>query len=494
MGKDAESLYSSMTHIQQYITKYGELGNAHMVEYFTKDHWNNLLPQDLRTDLMKLSVDQLYTLPLELSCSNVKNFEKDPKATVSIGKTLLSFIQESKVCHLGAQDILTNINDLKSALNYTRTGQMDKQLANVKSKEYMCQKKAHEITEMSPVIDALCCHCNTSKVLDVGSGRGYLSTFLSLRYQLDVTAVDCTENNTISASLRAEKFFKYWNKRLSGKKNISQASVTEVTTSQRPSAAVPSFKSAYVSCDTELVDLQPSDTDITHGCVIVGLHTCGDLASTITELFVKHSFIKGLCVVGCCYHHLTEKYDQTEHERVGFPLSSYLKNQHVHLGRNIRMVGLKAPEKVAVSDIAQMSNSSERSLFYRAILTVILQEEFLMDISRKDICIGKVFSKSKSFIDYVQRSVKKLNLNCDKLSDERIMDYLHKFQPRFKEIIAFAMMRQFLAPAIEALIVLDKLCYLLESAESFNISQCHVSEIFNPIKSPRRYAIVAFKS
>ena len=137
---------------------------------------------------------------------------------------------------------------------------------------------------------------------------------------------------------------------------------------------------------------------------------------------------------------------------------------------------------------------SDRSLFYRAILTVILQEEFQMDISRKDICIGKVFSKSKSFVDYVQRSVKKLNLNCDKLSDERTMDYLHKFQPRFKEIIAFAMMRQFLAPAIEALIVLDKLCYLLESAESVNISQCYVSEIFNPIKSPRRYAIVAFKS
>lgn len=42
---------------------------------------------------------------------------------------------------------------------------------------------------------------------------------------------------------------------------------------------------------------------------LVGLHTCGDLASVIMRQFVKYDSLKVLCLVGCCYHHVTEKDD-----------------------------------------------------------------------------------------------------------------------------------------------------------------------------------------
>ena len=42
---------------------------------------------------------------------------------------------------------------------------------------------------------------------------------------------------------------------------------------------------------------------------LVGLHTCGDLASIIMREFVKCNTLKVLCLVGCCYHHVTEKDD-----------------------------------------------------------------------------------------------------------------------------------------------------------------------------------------
>ena len=39
---------------------------------------------------------------------------------------------------------------------------------------------------------------------------------------------------------------------------------------------------------------------------LVGLHTCGDLCSTALRLFAGIPSARALCVVGCCYHHITE--------------------------------------------------------------------------------------------------------------------------------------------------------------------------------------------
>ena len=39
---------------------------------------------------------------------------------------------------------------------------------------------------------------------------------------------------------------------------------------------------------------------------LVGLHTCGDLGSTALRLFAGVPSARGLCVVPCCYHHITE--------------------------------------------------------------------------------------------------------------------------------------------------------------------------------------------
>ena len=41
--------------------------------------------------------------------------------------------------------------------------------------------------------------------------------------------------------------------------------------------------------------------------LIVGLHTCGDLACTTLRLFANTVALRGACVVGCCYNHITEQ-------------------------------------------------------------------------------------------------------------------------------------------------------------------------------------------
>ena len=42
------------------------------------------------------------------------------------------------------------------------------------------------------------------------------------------------------------------------------------------------------------------------GSCLVGLHTCGDLGCVALRLFLRQPVLRAVCVVGCCYHHVTE--------------------------------------------------------------------------------------------------------------------------------------------------------------------------------------------
>ncbi len=42
--------------------------------------------------------------------------------------------------------------------------------------------------------------------------------------------------------------------------------------------------------------------------LLTGLHTCGNLASSILRLFANNKSAVALCSVGCCYHHIGEQF------------------------------------------------------------------------------------------------------------------------------------------------------------------------------------------
>ena len=47
------------------------------------------------------------------------------------------------------------------------------------------------------------------------------------------------------------------------------------------------------------------DTKSKQQCTLIGLHTCGDLASTMLKLFKKTKHIKNIVSVSCCYFRMT---------------------------------------------------------------------------------------------------------------------------------------------------------------------------------------------
>ncbi|XP_037741645.1 methyltransferase-like protein 25 isoform X2 [Chelonia mydas] len=245
-------------------------------------------------------------------------------------------------------------------------------------------------------------------------------------------------------------------------------------------------KSHEVQKMSELIDSIANFCGIKQDCIMVGLHTCGDLAPNTLRIFTAKPEIKAVCSVGCCYHLLTEEFENQKDCSPGlwgFPMCRYLKEEGWCCGRNARMSACLALERVAVSQVLPTE-----SLFYRAVLQVIIEECY--GVIKSDRHVGKIFSKSSSFVDYVRKSLKKLELDESKLPDSCIMDYYEKYKHRMNELEAFNMLKVVLAPCIELLLLLDRLCYLKEKD---NITWSGLVKLFDPVKSPRCYAVVALK-
>lgn len=73
----------------------------------------------------------------------------------------------------------------------------------------MNSKKSHEVQSMSEVVAGLAQHCGVKQVIDVGSGKGYLSSFLSLQYGLWVYGIDSSSTNTHGAQERNRKLTRF---------------------------------------------------------------------------------------------------------------------------------------------------------------------------------------------------------------------------------------------------------------------------------------------
>ncbi|EMP26518.1 Putative protein C12orf26 [Chelonia mydas] len=327
------------------------------------------------------------------------------------------FALAAKYHSLPSLEVCTPLEQMLGALS----GKQHKR-CEIKTDEFMNNKKSHEVQKMSELIDSIANFCGIKQVIDLGSGKGYLSSFLSMQYNLKVYGIDSSNTNTYGANERNRKLKKHWgayqsraranvrgqmleepkdravqdeikckanisekllstnNSLLSQDQTASSDSVpleitgaftdsamlktgkqTEphlVTQTQSdgnkisenafsllnilPADAVEAVSSSkcnmelceeekerrkmasikakasksndsniylpltsYITAETELRDII---TDL-EDCIMVGLHTCGDLAPNTLRIFTAKPEIKAVCSVGCCYHLLTEEFE-----------------------------------------------------------------------------------------------------------------------------------------------------------------------------------------
>ncbi|XP_061225352.1 probable methyltransferase-like protein 25 isoform X2 [Neopsephotus bourkii] len=571
---------STLRRVSRFLELALPLCRAHTVEFYTRGLWDRLV------EPRPAAVLEALRRPLaEASGAAGERWDDDTFSNVFCenSEKLINvhlFALAAKYCSLSNLGVCIPLEDILEALRGENQG-----TTGIKTDEFMNNKKSHEVQVMSELVVNIANYCGIKQVIDIGSGKGYLSSFLSMQYNLKVYGIDSSNINTNSAHERNRKLKKHWRayqsrgktnlkseslekangrpveseikcKAIDGKPlnndsslqsqdqmaiqdlvpfcgftgiatcemskqteadlvggtqsdenrlseevlailNILPADAVEVSSSQcnwgelceeekaqrkmaslKAKVSKSSESNLYfplTSCITAETELSDIITDL-EDCMMVGLHTCGDLAANTLRIFTAKPEIKAVCSVGCCYHLLSEQFENQEEcpkEVWGFPMCQYLKDKGWCCGRNARMSACLLPTE---------------SLFYRAVLQVIIEE--IYGITKSDRHVGKTFSKSSSFIDYVRKSLKKMELDDSKLPDRCIMDYYEKYKHRMNELEAFNMLKVVLAPCIEVLILLDRLCYLKEQE---NISWSGLVKLFDPVKSPRCCAVIALK-
>ncbi|XP_056434576.1 LOW QUALITY PROTEIN: methyltransferase-like protein 25 [Gadus chalcogrammus] len=645
--KDSPSdIRARIDEVRRFLSIALSIANAHTVEFYTHDVWSRLIAVTPEEVLSAISFQDGHQRAPE------RNTDETPKTTFGFCErthrlvdihTLLEAAKALSIPGLGV--CLSRKQLMQSLRKDSHVSTHAEQDAELEPSEFMNSKKSHEVQFMSEVVSCLAQGCRVNQVIDVGSGKGYLCSFLSLRYGLQVYGIDSSSSNTHGAHERNRKlkrFSRAYQTHLrsppqpelpgsadvaaaaaataaadkpvsdggqsedvigtaaergrsvvdgcapdavregnaaclreeeeedtarlrteegdeegkedaaaspseSGVSSIDVGSIpdgdpdavedpepadpflgalpleaTEAVSGAGPPRAAPPGLSAaererrkqenlarkagrgargrgqgagprgalyspltsYVTAETELRDL----IDGLQDAVLVGLHTCGDLAPSTLRMFAAKRELASVCSVGCCYHLLTEEFGPPapppDGGVFGFPMSAYLREQSWFCGRNARMSACLALERVTVGKGIQME-----SLFFRAVLHVILRDHY--DSFKSERRVGNVYSKSKSFVDYVRKALGRLDLDHSKLSDSVIQDYHEAYAPRTAEMRAFNMLKVILAPCIEGVVLLDRLCFLKEQED---IAFSALVQLFDPLLSPRCYAVVGVKT
>jgi len=225
---------------------------------------------------------------------------------------------------------------------------------------------------------------------------------------------------------------------------------------------------------------------------LTGLHTCGNLAATCLQVFHAQTDCRLLCNVGCCYHLLRERYSQQEffgnkslmelQTDCGFPLSQYLRERQVRMGRNARMLAAQSIERTL--DTKELPNVT---LYYRALLEILVCRH--APELKNELQVGKV-RKFESFEEYIQKCATKLDAPwLAAVEKEELQSLLQEYAVHKYFLDLFYLLRMSFAPVLESLILLDRLLYLKE----LGYERSYLIDLFDPVISPRHFAIVSIK-
>jgi len=459
--------------------------NCHMVSYLCDDLWTKFIPENIRQEIRsKEDVDTAISVFFYQE-------EADP-ALIQKHQNLYNHIQRTKTYYLENLEeklFLTTdelVDELKKRnIPYTNG-------LNLSISEFMNEKKNHEVEVISRIVAALAnAREKNHLIIDVGDGKGYLSSRLNLEFKLKVLGIDGNHNNSTEAVKRYKQLSKKWNglvTKEARKSNVDAAAV-EVAHTQNDHYKTTS-KMIFAETDLKKLVTESFPDEKYSEFYLVGLHTCGNLSPNSLKQFVRNDELKILCNVGCCYHLLFEEFQDDffndervmdEYDEPGFPMSNYLRNRKYSLGRNARMLAAQCFERVIAN-----KNMPADSLFYRALFEKILREKWAANEPEKVTKLGRI--KYESFVDYLRKGCKKFDINMD-LTSEDIAKLLEDNEFDRRLINLYYFIRLLSAKVIETLILLDRYLFLLES----NIDDVFLVKIFDPVISPRNYSLVAIK-
>jgi hypothetical protein len=318
----------------------------------------------------------------------------------------------------------------------------------------MNSKKVQETSQISRLIQQISIKNNVNYILDIGGGQGYLSSVLALQYGYHVIAIDSNVNQVDGGESRYKRIL-----------NLYKLHGREIKGSLR-------FITKYINegLDELMIHIEKLYSDsIDQKWLIVGLHTCGDLAVSMIKGFCnsKNENIKGLVNLGCCYQLLTD-----------FPLS----RNKIQLDRNALMLACQPFQRLSNEKII---SESVRRLYYRAVFEKILVDH---SISNTKPIKKMGVSGYKDPISYTRESL--YRIQCDLvITDNDILKIFDDHEYVYNQIFIVWILRSLLAESIESLILLDRLEFAQEMG--FNAELIPAVDQFI---SPRNMALIIQKT
>ncbi|PSN45449.1 hypothetical protein C0J52_15058 [Blattella germanica] len=373
-------IVSRLEEVIKYLKPLLPLANCHM------SMWEKHVPEAIQKEISSVTVQELDTVFFHFMKDSLDAEVRD-NVKILIEKVpefsnFLSIARDMSFRGSLLQKIITSHSEFNDKLTTLGWKVQD----TLFMEQFMSYKKMHEVQVMSDIVAALANIKHASHVIDIGGGKGYLSSFLSLYHGLKILGKVwnglCRRAILLKQGSIPPRRGKHWRSHNEQSAENAATSNSVLPTSQNSSAErIDLYKQVtkFVTPHTDLVKMvkEQFTEDECRNLSIVGLHTCGDLAPSCFRLFRNRPEVASICNIGCCYHLMEEQFSRNPFwdevdpplatGMYGFPLSDFLNSKELSLGRNARMLATQAVDRLQENNQVQ-----SESLFYRALLQVVL--------------------------------------------------------------------------------------------------------------------------
>lgn len=185
-----EQLRSKLEEVIIYLKPYLPIANSHVVNFISNNFWETIIPNDIREEVDLRGTEFVFA-----------NFWSD----YPIPDSLMRFVTLSKSNNLNSypSSCYLNLDDVHNVLQSWGYKPIDK---SFKLKEFMAAKKMHEVEVMAKLVADFSHYAGTDIIIDIGGGKGYLSSLLALAYNFNVLGIDSQSINSEGAKNRTLKF------------------------------------------------------------------------------------------------------------------------------------------------------------------------------------------------------------------------------------------------------------------------------------------------
>nr|XP_048309997.1 methyltransferase-like protein 25B isoform X3 [Myodes glareolus] len=291
-GLSHEKRRQLAVNLTRVLALYRSILDAYIIEFFTDSLWDTL-PSSWQEALDGLKPPQLATLLLGMPREG-----EEIRYRSVWPLTLLAL--KSTACALA----FTRTPGFQTPSEFLENPSQSSRLA-APFRKHVKPKKQHEIRRLGEVrrrlelVKKLSDLTGCTQVVDVGSGQGHLSRFMSLGLGLMVKSLEGNPRLVERAQRLDQELLQALDKMEKRHPKVVQRA------SRHSPHHIVQWVSPTALCDELLLPLEAPCQGSTR-LLLTGLHACGDLSVSLLRHFCCCSEVVALASVGCCYMKLSE--------------------------------------------------------------------------------------------------------------------------------------------------------------------------------------------